>query len=174
MNCTTPLLLLLFFFILFVSRGSSQATGLGLLAGGADTSCLQKLLPCKDYVKSPSPPLSCCDPLKSIISTDTQCLCKTFNDHDSLKSLGITQDDALALAKTCGANVDVSVCNKTGSGSVSNSTVTGNTTTTTTTSPGPASSETKSGAFAIAYRGGALPTASIALWIAFSAIFCSQ
>ncbi|KAK4767487.1 hypothetical protein SAY86_015237 [Trapa natans] len=168
MDYYSPLLFFLFF-LLFVFRGSSEGTGLSLLAGGVDTACLQKLLPCKDYVKLSSPPSSCCDPLKSLISTDTNCLCKTFNDHDSMKSLGITQDGALALAKTCGANPDVSVCNKTES-SESNSTAIGNTT----TSPGPASSETKSGASAIAYRGGALPTAAISILIAFSSVFCSQ
>lgn len=117
MDCNKPpppLLFFFFFLLLLFFTSFSQATGLDVLGGGTDTACLQKLLPCKDYLKSPSPPSSCCDPLKGIISTDTQCLCKVFNDPESLKSLGITQDDALGLAKTCGANPDVSAC-KTGS-----------------------------------------------------------
>ncbi|OWM82983.1 lipid transfer-like protein VAS [Punica granatum] len=157
----------LFFFFVFFSACVSTNFSQAIELGGSNTACLQKLLPCKNYVKSPSPPSSCCDPLKSMISTDTQCLCKVFNDPESLKSLSITQDDALGLAKSCGANPDVSVCKsaeKSGSANATSSTSTNTTT----------SSPTKSEASAISSPGRIISSLSIAFSVASYAIFSSH
>ncbi|XP_030460090.2 non-specific lipid transfer protein GPI-anchored 9-like [Syzygium oleosum] len=104
-----PLLLL---FSSWATQISSQFLG-GVSGADLAPSCMQKLIPCQAYLKGLSaPPDSCCGPLKELVTGDSQCLCQVFNKPDTLKSLGITQAGALALAKTCGADVDVSVCNK--------------------------------------------------------------
>ncbi|XP_056163270.1 non-specific lipid transfer protein GPI-anchored 3-like [Syzygium oleosum] len=81
---------------------------------GTSLPCIGELMPCLAYLTpSPSPPASCCIPLKEVVANEAKCLCKVFNDGDILKSFNITQDDALALTKACGANADTSAC-KTG------------------------------------------------------------
>ncbi|GAA0184193.1 hypothetical protein LIER_31481 [Lithospermum erythrorhizon] len=53
------------------------------------------------YLHQPSKPTpSCCVPLNKFVSTDAKCLCDVF-----------TQEDALNLAKGCGATTDTSFCN---------------------------------------------------------------
>ncbi|KAL6494366.1 hypothetical protein OROGR_031166 [Orobanche gracilis] len=87
----------------------------GQSQGGDSLQCVQKLLPCQPYLKGSSaaaPPASCCLPLKQIVSSDRQCLCKVFNDPNLLISLNVTRDDALNLAKSCGADADTSICKK--------------------------------------------------------------
>ncbi|PQQ15467.1 lipid transfer-like protein VAS [Prunus yedoensis var. nudiflora] len=46
-----------------------------------------------------------------------QCLCSLFNNPGMLSNLNITQDDALKLPKACGANADISICEKDASSS---------------------------------------------------------
>jgi hypothetical protein len=48
-----------------------------------------------------------------MVSGDPKCLCDVFDNPDLLKSLNVTQDDAMKLAKACAVNADISVC-KTG------------------------------------------------------------
>ncbi|KAL2463003.1 AAI domain-containing protein [Forsythia ovata] len=83
-------------------------------SGGSDSMrCVQKLLPCQPYLKSsssPPPPASCCAPLKDIIADDKKCLCAVFNNPAIMKTLNVTQDDALNLARTCGSKADASIC----------------------------------------------------------------
>ncbi|KAG5079309.1 hypothetical protein JHK86_003374 [Glycine max] len=41
-----------------------------------DSSCLNKLSPCLNYLNgTEDPPDSCCEPLKSVIESDAECLC---------------------------------------------------------------------------------------------------
>ncbi|XP_073273326.1 non-specific lipid transfer protein GPI-anchored 3-like [Primulina huaijiensis] len=81
--------------------------------GGDPLPCIQKLLPCQPYLKSQTtPPPSCCVPMKQVVSQESQCLCAVFNNPDILKSLNVTQQDGLNLAKSCGASADVSICKK--------------------------------------------------------------
>jgi hypothetical protein len=93
--------------------------GFGTVLQGGSTGvgnsmpCLQKLLPCQAYLKAPStPPSACCLPLKEMVSDDPKCLCDVFDNPDLLKSLNVTKDDAMKLAKACAVNADVSVCKK--------------------------------------------------------------
>lgn len=88
-----------------------------VIGGGEPLPCIQKLMPCQAYLKrtaspSPSPAAACCMPLKEMAASDAHCLCAVFNDQVILKNLNVTQDDALNLAKTCGANADISICSK--------------------------------------------------------------
>ncbi|CAN4088722.1 unnamed protein product [Withania somnifera] len=76
--------------------------------------CVQKLIPCQAALAShtKNPPATCCVPLKEIITSDAQCLCSVFSNADMMKSLNVTEDEALDFAKACGAKPDLSLCKK--------------------------------------------------------------
>ncbi|KAJ7975257.1 Lipid transfer protein [Quillaja saponaria] len=75
--------------------------------------CMQKLLPCQQFLNSHAPPpSSCCLPLTAMIKDDAKCLCSIFNNPDLLKSFNVTQEDALKLPKACGTKADISICEK--------------------------------------------------------------
>ncbi|XP_022755111.1 non-specific lipid-transfer protein C6-like [Durio zibethinus] len=81
--------------------------------GGASADampCMQKLMPCQLFMHSTSPPAICCAPLKDVVTQESRCLCKVFDNPELLKSINLTMEGALALAKACGIDVDVSVC----------------------------------------------------------------
>ncbi|KAF6150893.1 hypothetical protein GIB67_020976 [Kingdonia uniflora] len=93
---------------------SSSWVGVNSQAG--TMPCMQKLLPCQPFLSNPVgvPPPTCCLPLKETIGVDPSCLCKVFNNPALLKTLNITQDDALKLPKACNTNADISICSKVG------------------------------------------------------------
>ncbi|KAI3463668.1 hypothetical protein Pfo_020331 [Paulownia fortunei] len=137
----------------------------GYSQGGDSLPCVQKLMPCQPYLKgSSSPPASCCVPLKQIVVDDSRCLCAVFNDPAILKGLNVTQDDALNLAKSCGANADTSVCKKAAAPSGSPSTPAAPSTNSSSTSP-----PHKNAATAISHVGGSLSLGAILSFIIVSA-----
>uniref|UniRef100_A0A1D1Z5V1 Lipid transfer-like protein VAS n=1 Tax=Anthurium amnicola TaxID=1678845 RepID=A0A1D1Z5V1_9ARAE len=76
-----------------------------------DSSCLNQLIPCLDYTTSKkTPPSSCCDPLKSLIKSDPQCLCNMLNSKTLTRQAGINMTQAQWLPSRCGANVSPSSC----------------------------------------------------------------
>lgn len=92
-----------------------NASGLGAGGGASGSmSCIQNLLPCKAYLKSSSPPSSCCDPLKEMASNNSQCLCSVLDNPELLKTFNVSQDEALRLPKACGADIDLSKCKDAG------------------------------------------------------------
>ncbi|XP_057767507.1 non-specific lipid transfer protein GPI-anchored 3-like [Salvia miltiorrhiza] len=98
-------------FLVICWLGYSQVCG----GAGEPLPCIQKLMPCQAYLKGsapPSPASACCVPLKEMAAGDTHCLCAVFNNKAFLKTLNVTQEDALNLAKTCGATADISICSK--------------------------------------------------------------
>ncbi|KAF6136513.1 hypothetical protein GIB67_035072 [Kingdonia uniflora] len=100
---------------------AGNGSGLGQVQGALP--CMQKLLPCQPYLSKPeSAPPACCLPLKEMIVNEPACLCKIFNNPPLLKTLKINQEDALKLPKACGANADVSVCEKEASASTTSPT----------------------------------------------------
>ncbi|KAL7114587.1 hypothetical protein ACP275_04G129900 [Erythranthe tilingii] len=100
-------------FLCFALICSWASVGYSQVAAGS-LDCVQKLMPCQPYLKGSSPPPpGCCLPLRDIIAKDSKCLCAVFTNSALLKSLNITQNDGLNLAKSCGANADTSLC-KTG------------------------------------------------------------
>ncbi|XP_055828866.1 non-specific lipid transfer protein GPI-anchored 3 [Solanum dulcamara] len=76
--------------------------------------CVQKLMPCQPALAShtKTPPATCCAPLKEMITNDAQCLCTVFANSDVMRSMNVTQDEALDFAKACGAKPDLSLCKK--------------------------------------------------------------
>lgn len=89
------------------------ASGVG---GGSISAmpCVKKLMPCQPALAShkKTPPATCCAPLKEMITNDAQCLCTVFANSDVMKSMNVTQDEALDFAKACGAKPDLSLCKK--------------------------------------------------------------
>ncbi|KAJ8553496.1 hypothetical protein K7X08_024174 [Anisodus acutangulus] len=94
--------------------GAFLASGVG--GGGNEVisamPCVQKLLPCQPALVShtKNPPSTCCVPLKEMITKDAQCLCSVFGNADVMKSLNVTENEALDFAKACGAKPDLSLC----------------------------------------------------------------
>ncbi|CAH2067083.1 unnamed protein product [Thlaspi arvense] len=76
--------------------------------------CVEKVMPCRPYMHSESPPPSwCCDTMKEIIENDMTCLCAAFNHPDMLRYIDLTKENALNVLKSCGANYDGSLCTST-------------------------------------------------------------
>ncbi|KAG5037300.1 hypothetical protein AAZX31_07G098200 [Glycine max] len=91
--------------------------GLGQGAFLQDAKCMQRLLPCQEYLKSPNNPSpACCEPLKEMQENNTQCLCNFVNSTTLFQSLGGSKDEILKLPQACGINFDPSKCNNTGGG----------------------------------------------------------
>uniref|UniRef100_A0A7N0VA88 Bifunctional inhibitor/plant lipid transfer protein/seed storage helical domain-containing protein n=1 Tax=Kalanchoe fedtschenkoi TaxID=63787 RepID=A0A7N0VA88_KALFE len=85
------------------------------VSAASPLQCVQKLIACQPYLKNPdNTPAWCCAPLKDMIANDPQCLCDVFNNPDLLKTMNVTQAEALQLPKACGATADVSICHKDG------------------------------------------------------------
>ncbi|KAL5708421.1 hypothetical protein ACHQM5_019217 [Ranunculus cassubicifolius] len=91
-----------------------SAEGISAAAGiGASMPCMQKLLPCQPFLNSPTPPpLTCCAPLKEMITEQPKCICDVFNNPTLLQTVNITQEDALKLPKACNVTADITVCDK--------------------------------------------------------------
>ncbi|KAK4350101.1 hypothetical protein RND71_029414 [Anisodus tanguticus] len=96
--------------------GAFLASGIGGGVNGVISAmpCVQKLLPCQPALAShtKNPPATCCVPLKEMITEDAQCLCSVFGNADVMKSLNVTENEALDFAKVCGAKPDLSLCKK--------------------------------------------------------------
>ncbi|KAG9455302.1 hypothetical protein H6P81_008206 [Aristolochia fimbriata] len=76
-----------------------------------DVSCLNQLVPCLNYLNSSRNPSSdCCDPLRSIIQSNPQCLCNNLNSNAGSGQNGINATEALMLPAKCGLNVNVATC----------------------------------------------------------------
>ncbi|XP_058085360.1 non-specific lipid transfer protein GPI-anchored 30-like [Magnolia sinica] len=79
-----------------------------------DTSCLTQLVPCLGYLNSTSttPSSSCCDPLKSVIKSNPQCLCSMITSNaGGMQGGAINMTQALLLPARCGENVNAASCN---------------------------------------------------------------
>ncbi|XP_014509950.2 lipid transfer-like protein VAS [Vigna radiata var. radiata] len=85
-----------------VGRGSAQ-----------DSSCLNKLSPCLSYLNgSEDPPDSCCEPLKSVIESDAECLCSLVSNRGTrqAENAGINVTQAQQLPGRCGQHVNPLSC----------------------------------------------------------------
>ncbi|KFK41791.1 hypothetical protein AALP_AA2G172500 [Arabis alpina] len=114
---------------------------------GTSMRCIVKLLPCEPYIHSElTPPPWCCSPMKEIAEKDVSCLCTAFNHPEMLSFISLTEENAINLLTSCGANHDFSVCSKT---SLSESASPGSST----NGSSSASSITKNAAIAISFLG---------------------
>ncbi|XP_020269984.1 lipid transfer-like protein VAS [Asparagus officinalis] len=106
----TKLLIIITLLSLYISTVQSQSN--------KNYPCIEKLLPCSQYLKTPKPPAACCIPLKEAIDKDAACLCDLFSNQQLLKTFNVTQDEALQLPKNCGVNADLDKCKKSNGGKV--------------------------------------------------------
>lgn len=85
-----------------IPRGSAQ-----------DSSCLNKLSPCLNYLNgTEDPPDSCCEPLKSVIESDAECLCSLVSNRGTRQAeqAGININEAQQLPGRCGQHVNPLSC----------------------------------------------------------------
>jgi hypothetical protein len=103
-NCNLPILMTLVVVSLvgFTSLAEAQAA-----------TCAQNLIPCANYINSPSPPANCCSSIKDAVDTQLSCLCGLYTSPGLLQSFNITVDQALKLSKACGVDTDLTKCNGT-------------------------------------------------------------
>uniref|UniRef100_A0A7N0UPF5 Bifunctional inhibitor/plant lipid transfer protein/seed storage helical domain-containing protein n=1 Tax=Kalanchoe fedtschenkoi TaxID=63787 RepID=A0A7N0UPF5_KALFE len=89
------------------------------------TTCLTRLLPCLNYLNSSrrEPPGSCCNPLKSVIKSNPECLCALISTRvtDQARQAGINVDRASELPGKCGQHVNPLGCLKSAGNSASDS-----------------------------------------------------
>ncbi|KAK7314657.1 hypothetical protein VNO77_33184 [Canavalia gladiata] len=92
--------------------------GLGQSKVLQKAQCMEKLLPCQLYLKSPNnPPQTCCGPLEEIHDNEPDCLCSFFIDPQALQSFNVAKEDFMKLPEACGLKIDVSQC-KTGTNEI--------------------------------------------------------
>ncbi|KAK1567012.1 hypothetical protein Q3G72_007235 [Acer saccharum] len=80
---------------------------------GQDTSCLNQLAPCLNYLNGTKDvPDSCCDPLKSVIKSNPECLCRMISNKVSNRAeqAGINVNEAQQLPGRCGQHVNPIGC----------------------------------------------------------------
>ncbi|XP_010250463.1 PREDICTED: lipid transfer-like protein VAS [Nelumbo nucifera] len=78
------------------------------------SSCLNQLVPCLTYLNGTNidPPSSCCDPLKSVIESNPECLCGLASAKGSTmaQQAGINITEAQQLPAKCGQSVNPISC----------------------------------------------------------------
>ncbi|XP_061370639.1 non-specific lipid transfer protein GPI-anchored 7-like [Gastrolobium bilobum] len=79
-------------------------------SGGTNTTCASDLIPYANYLTTPNPPASCCNPLKQTVATQLPCLCNIFFTPGLLQGFNISVDQALQLSRCCGVTSDLSSC----------------------------------------------------------------
>ncbi|KAL5079470.1 hypothetical protein RYX36_007891 [Vicia faba] len=86
--------------------------GLGQSSVLQNAQCMQKLLPCQPFLKSPgNPPPACCTPLKEMATSESDCLCNVLSNPKLFMSLDVTKEQLVKLPNACGIDVDTSKCN---------------------------------------------------------------
>ncbi|KAJ1388819.1 Plant lipid transfer protein/Par allergen [Sesbania bispinosa] len=84
-----------------------------VVVNAQDRSCLNKLAPCLNYLNgTQEPPDRCCDPLKSVIESDTECLCSLASNRGTRQAeqAGINVTEAQQLPARCGQRVNPLSC----------------------------------------------------------------
>lgn len=103
----SPLVVVLVLAILASNTQISDAQG--------GSSCVDSLSPCLNYLNSTrEPPNSCCDPLKYVIESNPQCLCRMISTQGSFQAqlLGINISQVELLPERCGQRVNPIACLK--------------------------------------------------------------
>ncbi|KAG9452434.1 hypothetical protein H6P81_005338 [Aristolochia fimbriata] len=83
---------------------------LATVAMGQMPACASKLIPCRDYLNSTSPPKSCCDPMRDAVKNELSCLCDLFKQSDLFKAFNINVTQALELPEHCGIKEGIGAC----------------------------------------------------------------
>ncbi|CAI9283367.1 unnamed protein product [Lactuca saligna] len=99
----------------FMEEVNAQGSG-GV--GGGGSACLNQLIPCLNYLNNQGqgqrqdPPDSCCDPLKSVIKSNPECLCSMISNQGTknAENAGINVTKAQELPARCGQRVNPISC----------------------------------------------------------------
>lgn len=86
---------------------------LGTQTSGQSVSCLNQLAPCLNYLNGTKEvPQVCCNPLKSVIRNNPECLCRMISNRGSSQAerAGIDVNDAQMLPARCGEHVNPIAC----------------------------------------------------------------
>ncbi|XP_023773159.1 non-specific lipid transfer protein GPI-anchored 30 [Lactuca sativa] len=100
----------------FMEEGNAQGSGGGGGGGGGGSACLNQLIPCLNYLNNQGqgqdPPDSCCDPLKSVIKSNPECLCSMISNQGTknAENAGINVTKAQELPARCGQRVNPISC----------------------------------------------------------------
>ncbi|GMI86835.1 glycosylphosphatidylinositol-anchored lipid protein transfer 30 [Hibiscus trionum] len=91
------------------------AVGWGQRQSSSGSSCLNQLAPCLNYLNgddNEDVPDSCCDPLKYVIKSKPECLCRMISNRGSREAerAGINVTQAQQLPGRCGQHVNPLVC----------------------------------------------------------------
>ncbi|KAM0954637.1 hypothetical protein ACFX2J_022982 [Malus domestica] len=105
--------------VILAFAGIMAQEGMLMVASAqGDTSCLSQLAPCLNYLNGTRhPPDNCCDPLKSMIKSNPQCLCSMISNRatNQAEQAGIDINEAQQLPGRCGERVNPLACLSTGS-----------------------------------------------------------
>ncbi|KAH7685899.1 Plant non-specific lipid-transfer protein/Par allergen protein [Dioscorea alata] len=81
-----------------------------------DSACLSELVPCLQFINSnKTPSSSCCQPLKSLIKSNPQCLCSLLGNDSATRQAGVNMTRAQLLPARCGDKVSAASCKKSSS-----------------------------------------------------------
>ncbi|KAF8032869.1 hypothetical protein BT93_D1679 [Corymbia citriodora subsp. variegata] len=83
----------------------------GLASADSTMDCINRLVPCYQYLNSTAkPPASCCNPLKATQAATIHCLCNLYNTPGMLEKYNINVTQVLRVGQGCGVNATTSVC----------------------------------------------------------------
>ncbi|KAI3768877.1 hypothetical protein L2E82_19713 [Cichorium intybus] len=100
--------------MVFMGEGNAQGSSSGGSGSGSD--CLNQLVPCLNYLSNQGqgkdPPDSCCDPLKSVIKSNPECLCSLISNQGTKNAerAGINVTKTQELPARCGERVNPISC----------------------------------------------------------------
>ncbi|RWR79586.1 lipid transfer-like protein VAS isoform X1 [Cinnamomum micranthum f. kanehirae] len=99
---------ILFASCFYVGFSQQEPSGIAEL----EFDCMESFMPCQSHLQPSSspPPSSCCTPMKKMVESNQKCFCAVFDNVPLLKTLNVTQEDALKLPKACEAETDLTVC----------------------------------------------------------------
>lgn len=77
----------------------------------AQTSCVNKLIPCaSDLIKTTKPADVCCSSIKEAVEKELSCLCTIYTTPGLLSGFNVTTEQALGLSRRCNVTTDLSAC----------------------------------------------------------------
>ncbi|KAJ0967857.1 hypothetical protein J5N97_024774 [Dioscorea zingiberensis] len=81
-----------------------------------DSACLSELVPCLQFINSnKTPSSSCCEPLKSLIKSNSQCLCSLLGNDSAARQTGVNMTRAQLLPTRCGDKATAASCKRSSS-----------------------------------------------------------
>ncbi|XP_071713000.1 non-specific lipid transfer protein GPI-anchored 30 [Rutidosis leptorrhynchoides] len=111
-NSTNSMKMMIIISLVMILMGNAYAQ----LNNGVGSQCMNQLLPCLNYLNNQrnqqDPPNSCCEPLKSVIKSNPECLCSMISNQGTTEAeiAGINVTKAQELPARCGQRVNPISC----------------------------------------------------------------